>query len=309
MTSTFTAISAEPATGLSVTYDGPALAAGRMDVRVLASAMASVAQLVEDSARLIYGNDADVRIEVSGDFRTGSFTYQNLATALSGLTTEQLRELLTWLGLIAAPTGLTVMGVLKWLAGKKPSRVTRDGDTAIIVSGNDNRVVNLHVAQLVLNHSVRTGIEGMTQPLAEAGIEVMKVGETATSTAVEITADERPAFLAPPPAAETLHDGEAIAVLQIVSPVFRLGNKWQFSHPGEPSFYAPILDRAFLQRFKNREIALLFGDLVRVRMRTAVTRTEAGSLSTTREILEVLEVIPPPKQVDMFEPPDGAPSS
>jgi hypothetical protein len=267
--------------------------------------MASVAQLVEDSARLLYGSDTGIRIEVSGDFKRGSFTYQTISTAIAGVTADQVKEVLTWLGLLSAPTGLTVIGVLKWLRGRKIRRVVREGNDARITAGDDSTIVNLQVAQLVMNFSVRADLEGATQPLAEPGINVMRTGEDPENPAVEITDEDRESFLAPPPAAETLHDGESVAVLQLVAPVFKIGNKWQFAYPGEPAFHAPILDKKFLVRLQKREIPFLFGDLVRVRLRTSVTRTEAGTLSTSREIIEVLEVIPPTQQDDLFTPPEA----
>ena len=82
--------------------------------------------------------------------------------------------------------------------------------------------------------------------------------------------------------------------------MYRAGNKWQFAYPGEAPFFAPVLDRDFLRRFQRREVVFGYGDLVRVRLRTTVSRTEVGTLSTTREVLEVLEVLPPAKQTDLF---------
>ena len=79
-----------------------------------------------------------------------------------------------------------------------------------------------------------------------------------------------------------------------------MGNKWQFAYPGEAPFFAPILDKTFLRRLQRREVVFSYGDLVRVRLRTIVSRTRAGSLSTAREIIEVFEILPPAKQTDLF---------
>jgi hypothetical protein len=254
---------------------------------------------VDDATRLTFGTDAELRIEVSGNFRRGSFSYQIITTAVAGLTPDQIKDILMWLGLISAPTGLTVIGVLRWLKGRKPE-IRREGNDVRIVAGNQSNVVNLQVANLVMNYGIRSALEGVTQPLEQPGIEVVRTSEADSAPITEIGRDERRSFLAPVPAAESLHDGESVAVLQIVSPVFRIGNKWQFAYPGEAPFFAPILHKEFLVRFQRREVAFLFGDLVRVRLRTIVTRTEAGTISTTREILEIQEIIPPPKQTDLF---------
>lgn len=284
---------------LSVTYDGPEVATGRMDLRLLATAMASVAQLVDDAARITYGTDAGVRIEVSGDFRRGSFTYQIIASALAELQTHQVKEILEYLGLISGFTGVTVVGVLKWLKGRKPDRIERVGNEARIVARGQSQVINLQIAQLVVNQSIRADFEGMTQPLERPGINVMRTSGDDTAP-VEISRDERESFLAPPPVAELLDGGESEPILQLISPNFRIGNKWQFSYPGEAPFFAPILDKDFLKRLQRREVSFFFGDLVRVRLRTVVSRTETGTLSTTREILKIIDKIDPPKQWSLF---------
>lgn len=290
-------------TTFSVTYDGPALAAGRMDVRVLASAMASVAQLVDDAARLLHGPRTGIRVEVSGNFRRGSFSYQVFAAAIADLTAEQVKEILVWLGLIASTSGSNVIEVVRWLRGRKVRKVTQEGQTATITAGNESTVVNLQVAQLVMNYNIRADLEGATQPLAESGIDVMRTGEYIETPSVEITAEDRGVFLAPPQEATTLHEGDAIAVLQLVSPVFKPGNKWQFAFPGEASFHAPIQDKSFLERARKREVEFRYGDLIRVHLRTTVSRTESGGLTTAREILEVIEILPPPEQFTIFPAP------
>jgi hypothetical protein len=287
-------------TRLNVSYDGPEVATGRMDLRLLANAMASVAQLVDDAARISYGTDAGIRIEVSGDFRRGSFSYQIVATALAELQAHQVKEILEYLGLITGFTGLTVVGVLKWLRGRKPDKVQKEGNQARISAGRQSQIVNLQVAQLVVNQSIRADFEGMTQPLERPGITVMRTSGEAAEPPMEITRDEREAFLAPPPIAEQLDAGESRPILQLVSPNFRIGNKWQFAYPGEAPFFAPILDKDFLIKLQRREVSFSFGDLIRVRLRTVVNRTDAGTLSTVREILEILDKLEPPKQWNLF---------
>jgi hypothetical protein len=286
---------------LFVGYDGPATATGRMDVQALAPAMASVAKLVDDATRIIHGTDAALRVEVSGDFRRGSFTYQLVTTAVSQLTPEQIRQTLEWLGLIATVSGVSVIGVLKWLGGRKVDQVARVGDDVRLTAGDQSQIVNFHVAQLVMNYGIRSDFEGVTKPLENPGIAVLRTGEANSPAAAEITQDELPAFVAPSPAAEKLHDQPSEAILQLVTPnLYRAGNKWQFAYPGEAPFFAPVLDRDFLRRFQRREVVFGYGDLVRVRLRTTVSRTEVGTLSTSREVLEVLEVLPPAKQTDLF---------
>ena len=164
--------------------------------------MASVAKLVDDATRIVHGTDAALRVEVSGDFRRGSFTYQLSQTAVSQLTPDQIRQTLEWLGLIATVSGVSVVGVLKWLGGRKVEQVTRLGDEVQLTAGDQSQVVNFHVAQLVMNYGIRSDFEGVTKPLGDPGITVLRTSEADHSAATEITQDELPAFVAPPPAAE-----------------------------------------------------------------------------------------------------------
>ncbi|MBI2407506.1 MAG: hypothetical protein HYV19_04305 [Gemmatimonadetes bacterium] len=286
---------------LELSYDGPALATGRMDVRLLAAAMASTAQLIDDSTHEMFGPDAEVRIEVGGDFRKGSFTYAIHALAVAGIDAEAIRRVLQDIGLISGATGATVIGVLKWLRGRK-AKVKRTGESIELHAGRDVQVVNLHVAQLVYSPRVRSGIEGLVAPLSHDGIEEMRMGTgIASEPIVTIDRNERSAFIAPEPTPERVGENVGEALLQVVSPVlYASDRKWQFAYPGETAFFAPVLDTEFMKRFRRREIDFLFGDLVRVELKTTVTRTEAGTHRTEREILKVYEKIEPPKQIDLF---------
>ncbi|WP_061165200.1 hypothetical protein [Caballeronia temeraria] len=57
----------------NVVYDGPALAEHRMDVRDLAPALVAIADLFTAANKELNGDSADVRVEVKGSFKAGSF--------------------------------------------------------------------------------------------------------------------------------------------------------------------------------------------------------------------------------------------
>jgi hypothetical protein len=63
---------------ITVSYDGPELAGGRMDMRYLAPAMLATAKLFEHTAQEMYGSAAALKIDVQADFQRGSFTYHVL---------------------------------------------------------------------------------------------------------------------------------------------------------------------------------------------------------------------------------------
>jgi hypothetical protein len=82
-------------------------------------------------------------------------------------------------------------------------------------------------------------------------------------------------------------------ILKVKKPDFLGDSRWEFVH--DTIFEAKVLDNEWLTRFRNNEITLQPGSAVR-----AVVRVEIGYgyereiVSQKREIVRVLEVIPPP---------------
>ncbi len=96
---------------------------------------------------------------------------------------------------------------------------------------------------------------------------------------------------------EVISDVTHEMAMEIVRLSFRDGNVWHFTQ-GDEELSAKIEDERFLERLHARELAFADGDIVRARVRNVSRRTGAG-IKTERRILEVLEVTPPPRQLEI----------
>lgn len=97
---------------------------------------------------------------------------------------------------------------------------------------------------------------------------------------------------------------ERTVVLKVIKP--RFGNEltWVFDDGGN-KINAYMRDAEFLERVQKREVAFTKGIILRVRLCTKAQLTTDG-LTTSHHVVEVLEVIPPLRQVPLILP-DGLP--
>lgn len=299
----------------TVAYDGPALANGRMSMLDLAPAMLSTARMVEDGARLLFGPTAGIKIEVNADFRRGSFAFdvftgpdaaRQAKDILSHISLQQIEFLLKWLGLTGGAGG-GVFGLIKWLRNRQVKSVEQGEavDSArIVLHDGQNITVNVNVAVLTLNQTIRQDADGVIEPLRRPGITEFRAGRGLEAEQI-VRGAEADYFIPPALPERELQDRVTEEIVEVVSPTFRDGNKWRFAQ-GDAPFYAAVLDKEFIRRVNRHEFTFGKGDALRVQLRSRVTQTPDG-LSADREITKVLEYLPPPKQGDLFEPPPEKP--
>jgi hypothetical protein len=293
----------------TVTYDGPEVARGRMDARDLAPAMLSMAKLVDHAASITYGTTAAIRVEVDADFRRGSFSYEIIAKAIElGNTLLQnlsISDLLAIVGL----TGGGLIALVKGARGRRPVAVERRGEnTTLVFRDGENITVNVNIAQLFLNRTVREDLDGVIAPLRKPGITEFRAGVDDT-TAVTVGRDEIEYFEPPPSDDEKVWENETTELVEVLSVSFKASNKWRVALAGDTPFPALILDETFLERVRRHEVTFGNGDALKVRLYTRVVRSPTGEFKRYREIREVLDhLTPPPGQFDMFadsRPPDS----
>lgn len=281
---------------VTVKYDGPAVAEGRMDARDLAPAMLATARLFEHSAALLYGSDTALKIEVQADFRGGSFSYDILTHVVElGRT---IASNLSVSDVIA--TGTLLFVAVREARGRKTKEIVRrDNSASIVFHDGDNITVNLHVAQLFLNPTIREDIEGAVQPLKNEGVTEFRL--TAPTEEAVVPRDAIDYFNAPAGEDQLLQDDVVTDVIEVLSPHFKEGNKWQFSLAGEGPFWARILDKKFVDRVRRHLVVFGTGDALRVKMRVRISRKPNGDFERLREIIEVVDEIkyvPPPSLFD-----------
>lgn len=222
--------------GVRLTYDGPALQAHTMDGRLLAPALLAFGDLCEQAAQALYGDGARVRVEVRASFKTGSFgidlsvsqqlTQQIMAWLACGVATAaaNAKTLLEAIGL----AGAGLIGLLRWLRGRRINRVddAPDGKRRITVDDGDAIEVEERVIVLLQRHSVRESLYRVVQPPEREGNERLAMGDD-RAIGVVIERSEAAYFQVPPPEDAILLEEVRTIAFSIVSLSFREDNKWR----------------------------------------------------------------------------------
>lgn len=129
----------------SIKYDGPALVTHQMDVRELAPALIALSTLLEEANRAAYPDSSEVRVNVQGNFKGGSFGVdliavqsiaEQIVSMLAGPTSTAAANLLAILGGIGLLGSGGLIGIVKWLRGRKPTAIRLYGDKTIFENPN-----------------------------------------------------------------------------------------------------------------------------------------------------------------------------
>jgi hypothetical protein len=295
-----------------VTYDGPALAANEMDVRELAPALVAIADMLEEANKVINGDQATVKVNVRGSFKSGSFSiefaviYDWLKNLLSSLNSDGINgalNLIALLGLGGAGTkGL--LALIQKLRGRQIKQATNIDESRVelIIEGEEpERIeVDINVVKLFRNLRIRQAVErAVYEPLSREGITTFKAGPNKEHADITIEKSETEYFKSPPTTDQHLSASVAEAHLQIVTVTFKEDNKWRFTRgAGEGTFFALVRDDDFLEKVGRDEIKFSKSDILKVKLRTIAKQTDEG-LKTEYEIVEVLEHITSAKQLPL----------
>ena len=272
----------------SIKYDGPALALHQMDVRELAPALIALSSLLEEANRALYPDSAEVSVNVNGSFKGGSFGVDFVALqsikdqivsifAGPGATAAaNLFAILSGIGILGAG-GL--IGVIKWLRGRKPSSIRIEGDKTVFELKLEEEVetfeVDLAAGKLYQSRIVRQSLARVVKPLETEGIDIFACGQDGETQTV-VSKEEAAFFAMAASGADVVSDDTSEGVLlQIESAVFKDGNKWRFSD-GSNSFFAEIGDDAFLARIDSGDERFGKGDVLIVDLRRVQSITDTG---------------------------------
>jgi hypothetical protein len=273
----------------SIKYDGPALISHQMDVRELAPALIALSSLLEEANRALYPDSAEVRVNVNGSFKGGSFgvdfvALQSIKDQIVSLfagpeatAAVNLLSILEGLGIFGGGMGL--IGVIKWLRGRKPSAIRIEGDKTIFQLHLEETVetfeVDLVAGKLYQSRIVRQSLARVVKPLETEGIDIFACGQDGKTQTV-ITKEEAKFFEIAASGADVVSDVVSEGVLlQIESAVFKDGNKWRFSD-GSNSFFAEIGDEPFRARIDSGDERFGKGDVLIVDLRRIQSITDTG---------------------------------
>lgn len=272
----------------SIRYDGPALAAHQMDVRELAPALIALSELLEQSSKAAYPDATEVQVKVNGSFKGGSFgvdltavqtVAQQIVAAFSGQEATAAANLFGIVGGLGLLGTGGLIGVIKWLGGRKPSEIRLDGDKAVFEVRAEETIetmeVDLVTARLYKTRLVRQSLAKVVKPLEREGIDTFACGQHGRVVVV-VTKEDVPAFDLAASEADVVSDTVSRGVLlQIESAVFKDGNKWRFND-GASSFFAELGDAAFIARIESGLERFGKGDLLIVDLRRIQSVTDNG---------------------------------
>ncbi|KJV36105.1 hypothetical protein [Luteibacter yeojuensis] len=298
-------------TEFRLTYDGPALANHEMDPRELAPALMAMADLLEASARVLYGDDARIKVSVKGSFKTGSFnidfvtsfqwlqSVRDMFAGQSATATANALAILSAVGVI----GRGAISLLKWLKNRTPDRTEliepgSDGKPRVrIFVGDDFYDVEKGALDLLRDVDVRRALDRTLAPLAKPGIDTFALGR-GTSVNVIIEDDEREYFLAPgSPEDRLLIDDVRTMAFSIVSLAFKEDNKWRLSD-GSSTISATISDEQFLHGVNTNAASFAKGDALVCTVRVRQWQTVNGT-RTEYDVVRVNDHLHAARQIEL----------
>lgn len=298
-------------TEFRLTYDGPAFENHEMDPRELAPALLAMADLLEASARVLYGDKAKVSVNVKGSFKTGSFNVdfvagvqwlQAIRDIFSGPEATAIANgvgILTALGVVGS-RGL--LPLLKWLRNRPITRIESlspdsEGRAKVrIVVGDDHYDVERDVLDLLRDVGVRKATENVLAPLKRPGIDTFALGH-GSRVNFSVHGDDLPSFVSPTAEEILIIDDVRAMAFSIVSLTFKENNKWRLSD-GASTISATILDTAFLHDVQNDLTSFSKGDSLVCDVRVRQWQTATGT-RTDYEIVNVAQHLRAARQIHL----------
>ncbi len=280
----------------TIEYNGPALDGHEMDVRDLAPALLSAADLFQTLNRLVHPTDRDVQVNITGTER-GSFLVQLKAfydayadVALNrGLTaTEGLA------GLMAVIVGVIRFLAKRGQAGPPTSSIDIEpGQVQLTWADGTVLTIPSDSVRLADNAQVRRPLAAMVRPVGRTGIDSVRIwGDS--GIAGEVFKEDLPAFQDSGSLddREILSDSERETYLTIRIAPFETGLRWRFTD-GLGNFTAFVVDPEFNARIDSRQEVFAKGDVLHCTLRVVQWRDDAGGIRSDAEVTRVIEHVPP----------------
>ena len=302
-----------------IRYDGPALAGHAMDADYLAPALMGLSILAKKANRQLNGEESSLKVFVRVEQEQKCFQFvieviQSFVQQADLLSHDEelfpAKEVCELLGLLGGST-FGLFKLYKWLAREKvplSELDVHDGDGNVIlrnIKNNGSITVQQNTFQLARDSEVTENIKEVVRPLTKSGYEKLQFEENNEITE-EINAEEGLEIFGMEVDSNSFHRRVNAFISRPSIKVKRpdlLGNsKWTFVL--DKAFEAKIEDIAWLGRYHKAEVQVPPGSYLSVVLRTEikldVNNDPFGDPSYY--VVEVLEVVLPEKQAELFDP-------
>lgn len=300
-------------------FEGETFDGGEIDVRDLAPALLSLGEIIQTANRALNGNRAQASLRMKAT-NLGSFEAL-LSVDISFLTSigdmldaitdnpdrvvaaNQLLDLVLKAGGGGTATVVGLLGVLKWLQGRKAEQIEpQPNGTVIIVKDGGSAVIDQRTLVLLNDIATREAVEDFgRKALGVAGVSSIRLSEVGAKPALILEKSDIASLKVPDPsvADPLVQKVEREVLLRIVTSAFREGYKWRFSDGGEKPFTAAMEDLDFINTVSRGKTPLSANDILRCLIREE-QMLGAGGLSKEVAVIRVLEHIPGPSQLKLI---------
>lgn len=282
----------------NIAYDGQALHSSEMEVRQLAPALHAVGEVLDAANKVLNGDQTKLSVRVRGSFKSGCFgidfaltqsLWKDAVALFSNPQIVAATTMITLLGLSGKDGVNGLIGIIKWIANRKISKVVDVDDSKIkIIIDDDFKITEANVLKLLEDYAVRKALSGVIyEPLEAEGIDKFAAGSEKDGLIV-VEKNEAIYFSSPAVQDRILHESVYETMLQLVSLSFHEDNKWRLSE-GNNSFLCDITDPDFNSKVQKNEIAFAKDDILKVNLRKRQWLTEKGTMRTDYIVEKVLE--------------------
>lgn len=275
-------------------FTGEAVEEHSMDVRLLAPALISAANMMTTAHDVLRPTDPAPKIEIRAT-APGSFVVDLLATASGGFTTtiidylsgREANATANSLAYIGAALGAMTFIVKK--RGRKIQKETLEEENQVRIIFTDETVVIVpqEAKTLANNQDFRTHARELASSVENEGLDSLEISSDLADT-ILLKPGDVSAF------SEQILDFDAEereGIFQIKSLTLEGNYRWRLSEGAGRTFTAPLQDKDFQQRITLGTERFGKGDLLRARVLETKHLDEDGKLHTDTVIIKVLEHI------------------
>lgn len=274
---------------LEISFKGPAVDGGHMNVRDLAPSMLGLGVLFESANRILNGRRASVNVNVKAT-SSNSFhiLYEVAQMEGAGIAFQELLSTaVNMKELLFGGPGIVVavFALIKWLRGRTPKLDKVNENLLRLTIDNQTYDVPLELLKLYQDIPIRRALADMVRPVKENGIDRFEVHEhrclIQSVTKEDVEVFDIPEFQ------ESLLDQISRKAFSIVSLAFKEDNKWRLTD-GQATYSVFLKDAAFQNRVDNNDVAFAKGDVLICDLRTIQWQIPDG-VKTEYEVTKVHE--------------------